>query len=126
MNSVILALAGLLAAGGLLGGCATSPPRSGRMDVTSDEVAAYVRDNWSTFQEEVARRARQPDEKPALVRVRSVSCQSYDGYPHCTVDVTVRFGSEAPAESTFFAMFKRGEDGGLMNTFILIEEPRRR
>lgn len=120
--SYVIRSAGLLAIFGLLGGCATSMSEPRRIAVTSDEVAAFVRENWPAYQERVARGAQRPSERPALVSVRSVSCRSYYGYPDCTVDVTVRFGSEAPSERTFFAMFERGEDGALIDTIIVIHD----
>ena len=126
MNSFIIASAGLLAAWGLLSGCATPLSQPDQIKVTSDEVAAFVRENWSTYHERVARGAQRPDERPALVIVRSVSCQSYYGYPDCTVDVTVRFGGEPPLDTTFFATFERGENGALEDTIVLISaDPRR-
>lgn len=87
---------------------------------TSDQVAAYVRDNWADYAPRIEGQAA----PVALVAVRSVVCRDLAGTPDCAFQVTVRLADGRERDHALSSSFEWTPEGALEEVIVL--RPRRR
>jgi hypothetical protein len=91
---------------------------------TSQDVEAYVKNNWASYTERVSRFASREGQASELLSVDHVACDTYYGFPDCNFTVRVRFQDGFEYERVLESTFDRDEHGTLFETIIVIHERR--
>ncbi|WP_397422291.1 hypothetical protein [Phenylobacterium sp.] len=101
---------------------ATPPPLP-----PSEEVEAYVSQNWSDYAWRFANFARQPGVRFQLISVRAVTCvYHYATIPGCSFDVVARPATGPEITQRLSSQFDRDAGGALTEVIVMLHERRRR
>ena len=112
----------------LVAGCAGTTMRPVATPLPlSNEVEAYVSQNWSSYEWRFANFAKQPGARSQLVSVRAVTCVYYfDTIPDCSFDVVARMATGAEVTQRLSSQFDHDASGALTEVIVMSHERRRR